>query len=150
MKKIIAATLTLSAMALFLTFNSTFAGDRVKVYELTESGVTIEFPMTAEEIEAENAETLSATALFPTYHTTLAGDRVKIYELAESGFSIEYPMTAEEIGAEDAENARLADLLKTNSSKPTKQVIKFELAEDGEIIEFPVKSVYTTLNEFIH
>jgi hypothetical protein len=45
MKNIIITTFTVLAMGLLLTNNPTFASDRVKVYEMAESGILIEFPV---------------------------------------------------------------------------------------------------------
>jgi hypothetical protein len=43
MENIIATTFTLLVIGMFLTINPAFAGDRLKVYEMAESGVSVEF-----------------------------------------------------------------------------------------------------------
>ncbi len=104
----------------------------VVVFEMAESGVTIEFPMTAAEIAAEDAENALRTA-----KTTDTKIRLKRIELAESGFVFEFPMTAEEIAAEDAENARKAAMVNINlKAVKAPEVIVFEMAESGQTIEF--------------
>ncbi len=139
MKNIIATILTLSTMALFFVFNNAFAGDRMKVYELAESGITIEFPMTAVEIAAEDAEKARLAELKEA-NKNKPQKRVKVVEMGESGQPVSFAMTAAEIAAEDAENARLAALRKANSNRTKNRVIVFELAESGQTIEFPLKS----------
>lgn len=49
MKKLLSYALII-AFGLFITFNAALAAERVKVFELAESGVVIEFPMTASRI----------------------------------------------------------------------------------------------------
>lgn len=139
MKNIILKAFTLLAIGILLTINPAFAGDRVKVYEMAESGVTIEFPMTAEEIAAEDAENAKRAARKQAANNDNT-QRLKIYEMAESGQTIAFPMTAEEIAADDAENARRAARRKAKSEEPHKQVVIFELAESGVKIEFPVET----------
>ena len=56
MKNMILITFILLVMGIFLTIDPVIAGDRFKIYELAESGVTIEFKMSPEEIAAEDAE----------------------------------------------------------------------------------------------
>lgn len=45
MKNIIVITYTLAFLGLFLTVNPALAEDRVKVYEMAESGIAVEFPV---------------------------------------------------------------------------------------------------------
>jgi hypothetical protein len=139
MKNIIVTTFTLLVIGMFLTINPAFAGDRVKVYEMAESGITIEFKMTAEEIAAEDTENTKQAA-FKEAAKNNSRQRFKVYEMAESGQTVSFPMTAEEIAAEDAENARFADIRKAKPEEHKKQVVIFELAESGASIEFPVKT----------
>lgn len=54
--KTMLTTLTTVAMALLLTINIAEAEEKVKVFELAESGQTIAFPMSVEEIAAEQAQ----------------------------------------------------------------------------------------------
>ena len=139
MKNIIVTAFTLLAMSMLLTINSAFGEDRVKVYEMAESGVTIEFPMTAEEIAAEDAEHAKKAARKEAVKNNSA-QRLKVYEMAESGQTFSFPMTSAEIAAEDAENASRAAIRKSKSEEHQKQVVIFELAESGVAIEFPVET----------
>lgn len=139
MKNIIAITLTLSAIVLLLTLNVAFAGDRVKVYELAESGVKIEFPMNVKDINIEAKENSRLAALNET-NSNNPRKRFKVFEMGESGQTVSFPLTAEEITAEDAKDAGLANLQRVNSSRPKNRVIVFELAESGQAIEFQVES----------
>jgi O-acetyl-ADP-ribose deacetylase (regulator of RNase III) len=139
MKNIIVTAFTLLAMGMLLTINPAFAGDQVKIYEMAESGITIEFPMTPEEIAAEEAENATQAARRQAAKNN-SRQRFKVYEMAESGQTISFPMTSEEIAAEDAENARRAAIRKSKSVEQKKQVVIFELAESGVAIEFPVET----------
>ena len=139
MKNIIVAVFTLMSMGIFFTINPAFAGDRVKAYEMAESGITIEFRMTPEEIAAEDAENAKKAARKKAAKNN-SRQRFKVYEMAESGQTFSFPMTSEEIAAEDAENDRRAAIRKSKSEQPKKQVVIFELAESGVIIEFPVET----------
>ena len=138
MKNIVVTAFTFVAMGMLLIINPAFAGDRVKVYEMAESGITIEFPMPAEEIAAEDAEK-AKMAMQKEAAKNYSRQRFKVYEMAESRQTFSFPMTSEEIAAEDAENARRAAIRKSKSVELKKQVVLFELAESGVLIEFPVK-----------
>ena len=122
----------------FLALPAALAEERVKTFELAESGIIIEFPMTADEIAAENAENARQAAL-----EKKPRERQEQIELAESGLVIEFPMTAEERAAEDAENARRAAVRGKDVQLPDRPAVVFELAESGQTIEFPVKATRT-------
>ena len=139
MKNIIVTAFTFIIMGIFFTINPAFAGDRVKAFEMAESGITIEFSMTPMEIAAEDAENTKQVA-FKEESKNNPLQRLKIYEMAESGQTFAFPMTPEEIADKDAENARIAAINKTKSEEPKRQVVIFELSESGIIIEFPVKT----------
>ena len=139
MNNITTTVWALLAMGIFFIINPAFAGDRVEIYELPESGITIEFPMTAAEIAAEDAEIAKRAARKQATRNNNP-QRVNVYEMGESGQTFTFLMTAEEIAAADAENARRAALRKAKSAEPQRQVVVFELAESGVIIEFPVKT----------
>ena len=138
MKNYFAYTLTM-IFGIFTTLNAAMAEERVKVFELAESGQVIEFPMTAEEIAAEDAEKARQAAL-RNARAKAPQERLERIELAESGGVIEFPMTADEIAAEDAENARRAAMQAKHAKPAEKTVMVFELAESGGVIEFPVVS----------
>ena len=139
MKNIVAATFTILAIGLYFTIHPVFAGDRVKVYEMAESGITIEFKMTAEEIAVEDAM-YARLAMHNEANNKNPHKRVKLYEMGESKQFVSFPMTPEEIAAEDAENERLAAIRKTKTKEQKKQVVTYELAESGILVTFPVKT----------
>ena len=89
MNNFISYILTMT-LGIFLTFTAAPAAERVKVFELAESGILIEFPMSAKEIAAENAENARRAAM-RAKHTKLSRKQVVIFELAESGQTIEFP-----------------------------------------------------------
>jgi len=126
-------------MGIFFTINPALAGERVKVIEMAESGIIIEFKMTPEEIAAESAENIKQVALQEESKKN-PGQRLNVYEMAESGQTFSFPMTPEEIAAKDAENVNLVAIKKTKSEEQKNQVVIFELAESGETIEFPIKT----------
>jgi hypothetical protein len=146
MKNVIVTTFTLLAVGMFFTITPAFAGDRVKVYEMAESDITIEFKMTPEEIAAEDAENAKLATLRKANKNN-PEKRVKVFDMGESGQTVSFPMTAEEIAAEDAENARVVAVRKTKSTKPKKQVVIYELAESGISIEFPVETFDKAVTE---
>lgn len=148
MKKIIGKAFTLLAVGMLFTVNPIFAGDRVKVYEMAESGSTIEFKMTPGEIAAEDQANAKLAALKEARNNK-PGKRVKVLEMGESGQRVSFPMAAEEIAAEDAENARLAAIRKATSTKPKRQVVIYEFAESGTSIEFPVETPAKVVTEAI-
>lgn len=134
MKKITTKILSILVLTLLITVTTVAAAERVKVFELAESGVNITFPMTSEEIYAEDAEKARLNSMREA-NVTKSEKRHHIFEMAESGQTISYPMSAGEIAAKDAEMVKLnVSAIKIN--KPKMRVIQFELAESGEVIEF--------------
>ena len=57
--------------------------------------------------------------------------------MGESGYAVSFKMTAEEIAALNAENARFAAIRAAGTKTATQSVVVFELAESGQVIEFP-------------
>lgn len=139
MKNIILTTLTLLVMGIFLTINPVIAGDRLKVYEMAESGMTIKFIMTPEEIASGDAENERLAAIREAFSNSLL-ERLIVFEIGESGQIISFPMTVEEIAADDAENVRLAAIRKAKSKEQKKQAVTYELGESSNLIEFPEKT----------
>jgi hypothetical protein len=143
MKHTIVTTIILLAVVIFINANLAFAENRVTVFEMAESGVTIEFPMTPEEIAAEDLKN-ARIAEIKEDDKQRPRARLKVIEMGESGQTVTFAMNAEEIASEDAEFARLAAIRAAKSRKSQNQVVKFELAESGIIIEFPEKSTFET------
>ena len=136
MKTITVNIVAIIVLTIIFTFNAASAGEWVRVYEMGESGLTVEFPMTPAEIAAEKAK----RAILAARHrpdTDASNDNLKIIEMGESGNTVVFSMTAEEITAANAENARLAAIRSAGASRDKKKVVSFELAESGLSIEFP-------------
>ena len=135
-KLIIAILLTIG---ISLATSTAIAEQRVKIFEMAESGQTFEFQMSPEEIASENAEN-ARLAVVRQANLNKPKERKKVIEMGESGQTVEFPMSLEEIAAEDAENARIAASRQASLTRPQKQTLTFELAESGITIEFPVNS----------
>lgn len=148
MKTITIRLFALIALTIFISFNTASAGNGVKVIELAESGLTIEFPLTPEELAAEKAK---RDHLYATRKTAVATSNqyLKTIKMGESGYAVTFKMTAEEIAALNAENARLAAIRSARASRDKKPVVGFELAESGHIIEFPEASTETDLGDSV-
>lgn len=150
MKNIFIIPFTLLLIGVFLTIHPAWAEERVKVYELAESGITIEFKMTPEEIAAEDAEIAKQLARKEKEAAkTNSRQRFKVYEMAESGQTFSFPMTQEEIAKEDAENSKLVTTKKLKRKEPKRQVEIFELAESGITIEFPAQTTDRSVFEAV-
>lgn len=90
MKKITTISLSILVSTLLITITTIAAAERVKVHELAESGVIITFPMTSEEISAENAEKVRLNSTREA-NVTKPEERLHLFEMAESGDVIEFP-----------------------------------------------------------
>ncbi|MDX1707862.1 MAG: hypothetical protein R3274_04635 [Desulfobacterales bacterium] len=139
MKNVILATFTLLVMGIFLSIDPVIAGVRYKVYELAESGMTIEFKKSPEEIAADDVENARRAAIREADNNR-PQERLNIFEMGESGQTVSFPKTVEEIATEDNENVRLAAIRKAKSEEQKKQAVIYELGEGGDLIEFPVKT----------
>ena len=129
-------------MALLFLIGNASATGRVRVFEMAESGYTIEFPMTPSEIEAEKSGDAIITATGRT-NATKPKEYVKVFEIVEGGHTVTFSMTAAEIAAEIDANARLAAIRAAKVAKPKTQMVVFELAESGITFEFPVTATET-------
>ena len=138
MKNMILITFILLVMGIFLTIDPVIAGDRFKVYELAESGVTIEFKMSPEEIAAEDAENARLAAIREA-NSNRSQERLNEIEMGEGG-TISFPMSVEEIAAENSKNARRAAITEARSKKREDQVVTYELPDGGPLIEFYCKN----------
>ncbi len=113
------------------------AENRVKIYELAESGQTFEFPMKPAEIAYEDTTNARHTAIRQA-KLFEPEKRLKVIEMGESGQTVVFPMNSKEIAAEDAERARLAALRKTAIDSRSRVAESFELAESGITIDFQI------------
>ncbi len=126
------------------------AGEKVRVFELGETGITIEFPMTPEEIAVEAAANGRFIAASPKNANRVSND-VIVYEMGEGGHIVEFEATAEEIAAKEAEDARFADFrVKRFAAIPLPAGDRFEMAENGNYIVFPPPGVQTEMNDLVY
>lgn len=138
MKITIVATLAFFVIGGCATSGSTMVEKRVKTFEMPESGQVITFPLTEEEIAAEDAEIARRKAA-QLARKKKPKERVKIFEMPESGQIIIFSMTMEEIAIEDAKIARREKLKHKAAKKQKQQFERFEMPESGNYIYIPVK-----------
>ena len=137
MKNITINILAIIALTTIFTFNAASAAEWVKVIEMGERGLAVEFPMTPAEITAEKARRNNLAANRGP-DVAASKKNLKSFEMGEGGHRVVFPMTAEEIFAANAENARLAAIRSAGPLKSKKTVVGFEMAESGHFIEFPL------------
>jgi hypothetical protein len=142
MNKTISYLFAITMLTIFFTFNTADAGGRIMVYEMGESGVTIEFPMTPEEIAGEDAAYVKVAA-------ESISENVKVFEMGEGGHTVAFPMTADEITVANAENARLVAVKAVRLATTQEPVVRFKLAESGHIIEFSESVKETELGDLV-
>ena len=123
-------SILVTVMAVTLTCGLATAGEKMKAYEMGESGQMVLFPMTAQEIAAETA------LLAAIKRSEIEAPTVKTFELAESGETFTFPMSAEEIRAAKAD---MTEVKSVHSKQADATVVEYELAESGCIICFPIK-----------
>ena len=135
MRKVILTAISIMAMVIIVSINIASAEKRHIVYEMGESGQTVSFPMTPEEIaavDADNARLVQGGAL----KSQKTAPRFKTIEMGEGGQIVSFLMTPEEMTAEDAEKRRLSEI-RRKSSVDDRQTVAYETAESGMLIEFP-------------
>ena len=137
MKHLLYIELVVTILVTVLVASGVNAAEGVKVFELGESGITIEFPLTPGEIAAEEAAS-SRFIVANSKSTEKSGDNVIVYEMGEGGHVVEFQATAKEIAAANAENARLAAFqTKQSTVNPLPTGDRFEMVENGNFIVFP-------------
>ena len=137
MKHLLYIELVVTILVAVLVASGVNAAERVKVIELGESGITIEFPLTPDEIAAEEVASSRFIVANPK-SVEKSGNNVIVYEMGEGGHLIEFQAKAEEIAAANAENARLAAFqAKKASIVPLPAGDRFEMVENGNFIVFP-------------
>ena len=135
MRKDILTSITILAMVIVLFINTATAEKRHIVIEMGESGQTVSFPMTPEEIAVADAKN-TGRAHVETLNSQKTAPRFKTIEMGESGQIISFLMTPDEMATEDAEKQRLSEISR-KSSDDDRQTIAYEMAESGVLIEFP-------------
>ena len=109
MKHTIRIYILTSAMVLFASINVVNAEERLEVYEMVESGITVSFPMTSEDIAAEDAAIKKRDADKEKSSPCASENRVVGYELPESGNIIVFSGKKESVSTREAVAARLED-----------------------------------------
>ncbi len=138
MKTLLHIKLAVAIIILVFAAASANAGEKVRVFELGETGITIEFPMTPGEIASEAATNGRFIAASPK-NVDRVSNNVIVYEMGEGGHIVEFEATVEEIAAKDA---RLADFrAKRFAAIPLPAGDRFEMAENGSYIVFPPAGV---------
>ena len=140
--KIFTTTMIIWALALVFNLNTASAAEKLMVYEMGESGQTVSFPMTADEIAVADAENKNA-AVLPEAVAGKTRAAVLIYEVGEGGHRITFPLTLTDSGSENMPGGK-ADYRAAGGSEAAvgiansdKRVLTFEMAESGLLIEFP-------------
>jgi hypothetical protein len=124
MKTITANIFAIIALTVIFSFNVAFAGEWVRVIEMGESSLTVEFPMTPAEIAAVKAKRASLSAIRKA-EPAVSSQKLKTIEMGESGYAVTFKMTAEEIAALNAENARLAAIRAAGTKTATENKAGF-------------------------
>ena len=137
MKNLIVLFISIIGLIVLIYFNPVAAEERFIEIEMAD-GNTVSFPMTAEEIAAEDAKKEILKAIRKAKSKKKLRKRYVEIEMADRN-TVSFPMTAEEIAAEDAKMEKLDILKKKRSITPKKEVILVEMA-DGNFAEFPVKT----------
>ena len=141
--------ITFTTILLFLVLVTVYpavAGESVQIFEMGESGQTVEFKLSPEEIAAK----MNETKRLATSTQNISGtgkQRETIFEMAESGQLVSFPMTEKEIVAEDAQKAQSRVVQNRRANKDGTRRVIFELAESGVTIEFPEKMVEILVND---
>ena len=107
MKKYIIILVSLLSLSFVFVVHTAVAEERYKVYEMGETGQTVSFLMSADEIAAEDAESARQAAIRKA-NLQKATSRFKVFEMGEGGHTVALPMTAEEVATADAEQRRRA------------------------------------------
>jgi hypothetical protein len=139
MKKIILTGINILALVIVLSIGSASAEKRHIVIEMGESGQTISFPMTSEEISDHEADIERLVQIGTSISQTIA-PRFINFEIGESGQIVSFPMTPEEIAADDAASQHLSDIRK-KSIVDDKQTVAYEMAESGILLEFQKRDI---------
>lgn len=127
----------LGVAGMLATVHPGYAGDRVKVFEMGESGQIVAFAMTAPEIAAQDAE-IARRSAFRQAARHQAGKQVAVFEMGESGQTVTFPVTAGEISAQNAEVEKRAGFSAASRTRARQRVVVFEMGESGQTVAFPM------------
>jgi hypothetical protein len=117
----------------FIFLNSAGAAESIRIFAMAESGDANEFPMTPEEISAQDTAYDQIMAAGKKALASANGN-MKVFEM---GHTVAFVMTAAAIRAANAENTRLAAAKSAKSATVPEAVMRFEMSESGRFIEFP-------------
>ena len=141
-KKLMITIVMVFVLAMSLASHPATAEERWKVFEMGESGQTVAFKLTAEEITAEKARLAAINA----DNHQKSKVRLLVIEMGESGENVSFPISAEEIQKtalrEAQETAKRTAQKNIKANKRNVPVEGCELCESGQIINF-TKSGWT-------
>ena len=126
-------------MVIIVSINIASAEKRHIVFEMGESGQTVSFPMTFEEIAAVDAEN-ERRVKNKVLNSQKTASRIQTVEMGESGQMVSFMMTPEKMTAEDDEKQRFSDI-RRKSYIDDRKTIAYEMAESGMLIEFPERVI---------
>jgi hypothetical protein len=133
MKKIILTAISILSLVIMVSINSAAADERDVVFGMGESGQTVSFPMTSEEISAFEADNAKLMKIGTLISQTITQSFIT-FEMGEGGQTFSFPMDPEEIAAEDVAKPQLSEISKKSTAE--RQPVAYEMAESGVLIEF--------------
>ena len=105
MRKVTLTSISILAMVIIVSIYTASAEEKHIVIEMGESGQTVSFPMTTEEIPTVAADS-ARMAKGGVLKSQKTARRFKTIEMGEGGQTVSFLMTSEEITAEYAEKRR--------------------------------------------
>lgn len=140
MKYFTTTAIIVLATGMALTNHPAFAQERVKVYQMAESGMSIEFKMTLKEIAAEDVKNIQSDLSRKT-NRNAPRKNVKLFEMGESGQFVAFSIPESEILAKGTENVnqRITLTPPPVHEKQETSLVTHELAESGINLEFPAQ-----------
>jgi hypothetical protein len=134
MRKIILTAISILSLVIMVSTNSAAAEKRRLIFEMGESGQTVSFPMTSEEIADHEVDIEGLMQIGASISQTIA-PRFITFEMGESGQAFSFPIASEDIKAENSNKPRISGIRK-KSTVDERQPVIYEMAESGVLIEF--------------
>ncbi|BBO77429.1 hypothetical protein DSCW_48460 [Desulfosarcina widdelii] len=138
MKKYNSILFNMFLISFVFFFTDAVAEQRMITFEMGESGQTVSFPMSQEEIAYADSVTAYSNS-FKKADDTMGKDWVNRIELPESGQFVEFPMTEEEIQeAKEKAAKEKSNINRRKLNEPNVRGSKAEIVEmaDGYTIVF--------------
>lgn len=121
----------LMTMGIALKTSQAIEEKRSNMFELAESGQTIELPMRPKEFAFEEVENAKLDGIIKARI-----NRSKIFEMGETGQVVEFPMSPEEVANDEETNVWLVTRRNSGITNPQSARSSSELAESGIEIKF--------------